>query len=184
VVGSNVTEDGPDRVAVWSASAGLAAPDLVAWRSAFPTTGPGVEWAALRDVNGQLWDIEDRIRDKERDAAFDAEFIELARAVYVTNDERAALKKRINTKLGTIVEATGQTARLGSISCSPDLRCVRRGTAGRWRRRHVVRHARANVRQAELLDQELLPRFTIGRTRRCVTWNSRRSPRAPTTRAP
>ena len=38
-------------------------------------------------------------------ATFDQEFIELARAVYVTNDERAALKKRINTKLGsTIVE--------------------------------------------------------------------------------
>ena len=65
----------------------------------------GVEWTGLRDVNGQLWDIEDRIRDKERAAAFDREFIELARAVYVTNDERAALKKRINTKLGsTIVE--------------------------------------------------------------------------------
>ena len=47
----------------------------------------------------------DRIRDKERDALFDLEFIELARAVYVTNDERAAVKKRINTKLGsTLVE--------------------------------------------------------------------------------
>ena len=48
----------------------------------------------LRDVNAQLWDIEDRIRDKERDAQFDAGFIELARAVYVTNDGRAALKRR------------------------------------------------------------------------------------------
>jgi hypothetical protein len=52
-----------------------------------------------------LWDIEDRIRDKERDGAFDAAFIELARAVYVTNDERAAIKKRINVALGSrIVE--------------------------------------------------------------------------------
>jgi hypothetical protein len=60
-----------------------------------------VHWRALRSVNEQLWDIEDRIRDKERDTAFDAGFIELARAVYVTNDERAAIKKRINTQLGS-----------------------------------------------------------------------------------
>ena len=61
--------------------------------------------AELQRVNSALWDIEDRIRDKERVGAFDAEFIELARAVYVTNDERAAAKKRINTALGSrIVE--------------------------------------------------------------------------------
>ena len=61
--------------------------------------------AALQSVNEALWDIEDRIRDKERDGAFDAGFIELARAVYVTNDERAAIKKRINVALGSrIVE--------------------------------------------------------------------------------
>jgi hypothetical protein len=57
--------------------------------------------AALQKVNEALWDIEDRIRDKERDRLFDAEFIELARAVYVTNDERAAIKKRINLALGS-----------------------------------------------------------------------------------
>lgn len=57
--------------------------------------------AALQRVNESLWDIEDRIRDKERDRQFDAEFIELARAVYVTNDERAAIKKRINLALGS-----------------------------------------------------------------------------------
>ena len=61
----------------------------------------GEEWARLREVNGQLWDIEDEIRDKERAGAFDARFIELARAVYVTNDERAAAKRRINTRLGS-----------------------------------------------------------------------------------
>ncbi len=61
--------------------------------------------AELQRVNSALWDIEDQIRDKERAGAFDAEFIELARAVYVTNDERAAAKKRINTALGSrIVE--------------------------------------------------------------------------------
>ena len=61
----------------------------------------GAEWQQLRDVNAQLWDIEDEIRDKERAGEFDARFVELARAVYVTNDERAAAKRRINTKLGS-----------------------------------------------------------------------------------
>ena len=63
------------------------------------------EWAALKAINEELWVIEDDIRDKERDKAFDERFIELARAVYVTNDERAAVKRQINSKLGSrIVE--------------------------------------------------------------------------------
>ena len=57
--------------------------------------------AALQSVNEQLWDIEDRIRAKEYSRSFDAEFIELARAVYQRNDERAAIKKRINLQLGS-----------------------------------------------------------------------------------
>ena len=56
---------------------------------------------ALQAVNEQLWDIEDRIRDKEAARSFDQDFIELARAVYHRNDERAAIKKRINTALGS-----------------------------------------------------------------------------------
>ena len=72
------------------------------WKaSPFSATDISAEWTGLRDVNAKLWDIEDRIRDKERDGLFDAEFIELARAVYFTNDERAAIKKKINTKLGS-----------------------------------------------------------------------------------
>ena len=71
--------------------------------SAYSATDISAEWAGLRDVNAQLWDIEDRIRDKERDSQFDAVFVELARAVYVTNDERAALKRRINTRLGSVL---------------------------------------------------------------------------------
>jgi len=60
---------------------------------------------ALLAVNERLWVIEDDIRDKERAQAFDAEFIRLARAVYFENDERAAIKRRINTTLGSkIVE--------------------------------------------------------------------------------
>lgn len=63
------------------------------------------ERAALRAVNQALWDIEDRIRLKEKAQAFDAEFIELARSVYFRNDERAAVKRAINGKLGsTLVE--------------------------------------------------------------------------------
>lgn len=59
--------------------------------------------SALQAVNERLWDIEDRIRDKERAQAFDAEFIALARSVYVENDERAAIKKRINVALGSAI---------------------------------------------------------------------------------
>ena len=56
---------------------------------------------ALQAVNEQLWDIEDLIRDKEARQSFDRDFIELARSVYVCNDERAAIKKRINLTLGS-----------------------------------------------------------------------------------
>ena len=72
---------------------GAAAADLAA------------EESALTRVNEKLWVIEDEIRDEERARRFEQKFIELARAVYVTNDERAAIKKRINSALGsTIVE--------------------------------------------------------------------------------
>jgi len=61
--------------------------------------------AALMAVNERLWVIEDAIRDQERAQAFDAEFVRLARAVYFENDERAAIKRRINVQLGSeIVE--------------------------------------------------------------------------------
>jgi hypothetical protein len=63
------------------------------------------ERTRLRAVNQALWDIEDRIRLKEKARVFDAEFVELARSVYVRNDERAAVKREINLKLGsTLVE--------------------------------------------------------------------------------
>ena len=72
------------------------------WATAVPA---GVDLSgeerALEAVNERLWDIEDQIRDEEDAQRFDARFIELARAVYVSNDERAAIKKRINTKLGS-----------------------------------------------------------------------------------
>ena len=61
--------------------------------------------AELKAVNETLWKIEDDIRDEERNKRFDERFIELARAVYVTNDERANAKKKVNLYLkSTIVE--------------------------------------------------------------------------------
>ncbi|PZO65750.1 MAG: hypothetical protein DI635_02325 [Pseudoxanthomonas suwonensis] len=55
----------------------------------------------LKAVNERLWVIEDDIRLKEQAQAFDAEFIRLARSVYVENDERARIKKQINLALGS-----------------------------------------------------------------------------------
>lgn len=55
----------------------------------------------LLDVNKELWKIEDDIRDCERSKNFGDVFVQLARAVYVTNDKRAALKKDINLALGS-----------------------------------------------------------------------------------
>jgi hypothetical protein len=57
--------------------------------------------ARLKRVNESLWGIEDRIRDKEASRAFDHEFVELARSVYRTNDERAAIKRELNRLLGS-----------------------------------------------------------------------------------
>ena len=59
----------------------------------------------LKKINEALWEIEDDIRDEERNKRFGDRFIELARAVYVTNDERADAKKKVNLHLNsTIVE--------------------------------------------------------------------------------
>ncbi|MFO7305659.1 MAG: DUF6165 family protein [Gammaproteobacteria bacterium] len=72
------------------------------WRdSPYAANDIAAEWAALRRINEKLWDVEDRLREKERTKTFDEEFIELARSVYFTNDERAAVKRTINTKLGS-----------------------------------------------------------------------------------
>jgi hypothetical protein len=71
--------------------------------SAYARIDIAADIAALLAVNERLWAIEDDIRDKERAQAFDAEFIRLARAVYVENDERAAIKRRINTTLGSSI---------------------------------------------------------------------------------
>jgi len=53
---------------------------------------------SLKEVNNNLWEIEDNIRIKERDQKFNKEFIQLARSVYKENDKRASIKKEINQK--------------------------------------------------------------------------------------
>lgn len=66
--------------------------------------------ADLREVNGRLWEIEDAIRDCEREQDFGERFIELARSVYFTNDRRADLKYRINRLMGSqVVEEKSYT---------------------------------------------------------------------------
>jgi len=64
----------------------------------------------LIDVNSTLWEIEDEIRDCEKNKKFDQKFIELSRSVYITNDKRAEIKLEINNKFGSkIVEVKSYT---------------------------------------------------------------------------
>ncbi len=76
---------------------------LTATREKALATSPELDefTAELRRINEQLWQIEDDIRDCERKRDFGERFIELARAVYRTNDRRAAAKRRINELLGS-----------------------------------------------------------------------------------
>jgi hypothetical protein len=63
------------------------------------------DFLSLLNVNQTLWEVEDKIRNKEKIKAFNSEFVELARLVYITNDKRADLKKSINLKYNsTFVE--------------------------------------------------------------------------------
>jgi len=70
-------------------------------KSEFANTDISDEMARLKNINIKIWEIEDDIRDKERERNFDDRFIELARGVYYSNDERAAIKKELNLKLGS-----------------------------------------------------------------------------------
>ncbi|OGT20637.1 MAG: hypothetical protein A2V90_06710 [Gammaproteobacteria bacterium RBG_16_57_12] len=69
--------------------------------SAFSQGDIAGEIAELKTINEKLWDIEDDIRLKESRQEFDDDFIRLARAVYFINDDRAAVKRKINLKLGS-----------------------------------------------------------------------------------
>jgi hypothetical protein len=72
------------------------------WRTgadALAHDGIAAPFAALKEVNAALWDIEDAIRQEEARGRFGAEFVRLARSVYQQNDRRAALKREINRLL-------------------------------------------------------------------------------------
>ncbi len=58
-------------------------------------------YEALCGVNGKLWDVEDKLREHEREQNFNYTFVELARSVYHLNDTRARIKKEINLKYGS-----------------------------------------------------------------------------------
>ena len=69
--------------------------------SPYSDTNLSSEINELKNINEALWDIEDKIRDKERNQVFDKDFIGLARSVYFTNDKRAEIKRVINSKTGS-----------------------------------------------------------------------------------
>jgi hypothetical protein len=77
--------------------------ELAGLNEALYALRPPDSFAALKQglaaINESLWEIEDSIRAKEAAGAFDAKFVELARAVYVNNDKRTALKREINLLL-------------------------------------------------------------------------------------
>ena len=58
-------------------------------------------YIALLDINQKLWNIEDDIRDLERDKDFGEDFVKVARAVYFTNDKRSDIKREINKLTGS-----------------------------------------------------------------------------------
>jgi len=70
--------------------------------------------AELKAVNERLWDVEDAIRECDRRADFGREFVHLARSVYIENDRRAALKRRVNELLGSqLIEEKSYAKRNG-----------------------------------------------------------------------
>lgn len=83
-----------------------------AWREAdLPPFEALADWPALVEVNTALWDIEDEIRGCELRQDFGPRFVALARAVYVTNDRRAEIKRAINLSLGSgLVEEKSYTS--------------------------------------------------------------------------
>ncbi|MBM4383458.1 MAG: hypothetical protein FJ091_08820 [Deltaproteobacteria bacterium] len=71
------------------------------WHEGAGGVDVSAEEQALARVNAALWETEDALRSLEAEQRFDAEFVALARSVYRQNDERAALKRRVNEKLGS-----------------------------------------------------------------------------------
>ncbi len=79
----------------------LAALNAVVTAHGAPLNDLATTMDELRGVNEALWDVEDEIRDCERNRDFGPRFVELARSVYHSNDRRAALKRVLNDRLGS-----------------------------------------------------------------------------------
>jgi len=78
-----------------------AALEAVRRRDVPSTAELEVLYAKLREVNRALWEVEDELRAREREGAFDGGFVELARRVYRDNDRRAHIKRQINELTGS-----------------------------------------------------------------------------------
>ena len=76
---------------------------LATWSAHPASRAQSIEdlWAGLKRVNGELWDIEDQLRRLEAVKDFGPRFVELARAVYFTNDDRSAAKAEIDRLCGS-----------------------------------------------------------------------------------
>ena len=70
--------------------------ELTILMETLPMNEIDILFAELKKINTQLWEVEDALRDKERNKEFDNEFIQLARKVYFTNDKRSQVKLKIN----------------------------------------------------------------------------------------
>ncbi len=89
-------------------------------RSIFDLEGLAELTSELKEINGALWAIEDELRACEQAGEFGPRFIELARSVYRTNDRRAAVKRRINERLGsTLIEEKSYAGSASAVSSEP-----------------------------------------------------------------
>jgi predicted DNA-binding antitoxin AbrB/MazE fold protein len=79
----------------------------------------------LQEINLKLWDIENGLRSKEAKKEFDDEFIELARSVYINNDERAALKRKISIDFGSAIIEENEYSQYQNIPYSIDTMLLR-----------------------------------------------------------
>lgn len=66
-----------------------------------PETSP--EWGELLETNASLWQLEDKVREVEREGNFGPDFISAARSIYLTNDRRARIKRAVNTRVGSSI---------------------------------------------------------------------------------
>ncbi len=93
--------------------------ELTALADASGLRDPGME-GELEEVNGALWRIEDALRVLERDGDYSERFVRLAREVYITNDRRAAIKRRINLHFGSALVEEKQYVPYGAEAAAPD----------------------------------------------------------------